>query len=213
MIPSVAGPSTKASGNDGWTTIARRHMPVKPWCLRSEDWGAPVVEYDQMAKSLTEAKGVFKAVVLCTPDQRDTLQELLKGTEKLHAVLCVTLGSGPSAEKCPGTNVGTSKPTFRQAVFSRSIPLVRLCRDPSTRVRNLRRLKKCVSPFCTSRSSRSLSALTIGSERLRTLRSSFTHGLPKGISRPWTVGAGRRNIKRVPRPRPLDCAKCMSVMH
>ena len=115
----VAGPSTKASGNDGWTTIARRHMPVKPWCLRSEDWGAPVVEHDQMAKSLTEAKGVFKAVVLCTPDQRDTLQELLKGTEKLHAVLCVTLGSGPGAEKCPGTNVGTGKPTFRQAVFTR----------------------------------------------------------------------------------------------
>ena len=74
----VAGPGTKASGNNGWTTIARR----KPWCLRSEDWDAPVVEYDQMAKSLTEAKGVFKAVVLCTPDQRDTLQELLKGTEK-----------------------------------------------------------------------------------------------------------------------------------
>ena len=77
-----------------------------------------------------------------------------------------------------------------------SIPLVRLCRDPSTRVRNLRRLKKCVSPFCTSRSSRSLSALTIGSERLRTLRSSFTHGLPKGISRPWTVGAGRRKHQK-----------------
>ena len=81
----------------GW-----QEVPGRQWSLRAGDWTDPVMKYDEVVKAFaSEGTDAVKAVVLATPEQRETLRTLLRGTARTHAVLIVTPDK-EAAQKCPG---------------------------------------------------------------------------------------------------------------
>ena len=103
-----------SSAEDGsWETV-----PVRGhWELRAEDWDAPVKTYAEVVDEIGAATAVYKAVLLCNEEQRETCMSILKGTSKQYGVLIVVVKKAEKSEMCPG--VLGKKLTFRQVEFTR----------------------------------------------------------------------------------------------
>ncbi|CAE7331212.1 OTUD4 [Symbiodinium sp. KB8] len=113
---SAIKPPTPDSGNEGdeWTTVSRQ-KPQGPWQLRDADWSAPTFSFDDVAEAIEKATGVFRAVVLCGPEQADLLATVLLGSKKPHGVIAVTPDHPEASARCPGA-VGNSC-VFKQVQF------------------------------------------------------------------------------------------------
>ena len=113
--------STSADGP--WITVARKGKPKfeegDEWKLRDCDWNAPVVAFDKVPNELQKLQqdGEFKAVILCNSDQIDTLTALLRGSNRVHAVLIIVPGKEEKAERCPGAY--GHRVAFKMANFTR----------------------------------------------------------------------------------------------
>ena len=105
---SAIKPPKPESGHEGdeWTTVSRQ-KPQGPWQLRDADWSAPTFNFDDVAEAIEKATGVFKAVVLCGPEQADLLATILLGSKKPHGVIAVTPDHPEASARCPGA-VGNS---------------------------------------------------------------------------------------------------------
>ena len=84
-------------------------------------WGldGPVLTYEEVIQPsfAKEDSAAVKAVVFATPEQRDTLQTLLRGTGRAHAVLIVTPDKA-ATQKCPGVSGG--RVTYRTVAVHES---------------------------------------------------------------------------------------------
>ena len=100
---SANKPPKPDSGHEGeeWTTVSRQ-KPQVPWQLRDADWSAPTFNSDDVAEAIEKATGVFRAVVLCGPDQADLLATILLGSKKPHGVIAVTPDHPEASARCPG---------------------------------------------------------------------------------------------------------------
>ncbi|CAE7261538.1 unnamed protein product [Symbiodinium sp. KB8] len=105
---SAIKPPKPESGHesDEWTTVSRQ-KPQGQWQLRDADWSVPTFGFDGVAEAIEKATGVFKAVVLCGPEQADLLATILLGSKKPHGVIAVTPDHPEASARCPGA-VGNS---------------------------------------------------------------------------------------------------------
>ncbi|CAE7832356.1 unnamed protein product, partial [Symbiodinium sp. CCMP2592] len=94
-------PTGASAPDDEWKTVSR-HKPQAPWRLRSSDWTAPAVIFDEVAGQLEGSTGTYKAVVLCGPGQADLLATLLLGSKRPHGVIAVTPDDPEASARCPG---------------------------------------------------------------------------------------------------------------
>ena len=98
--------ASRAAGQPDEDESSWEIVPGKQWTLRSGDWTDPVLTYEEVIQAFAkEDSAAVKAVVLTTPEQRDTMQTLLRGTSKAHAVLIVTPDKA-ATQKCRGVSGG-----------------------------------------------------------------------------------------------------------
>lgn len=90
--------------DDGWTQVSRKKPPSASlqWALRSQDWDAPVVSFQDVGAKLDECQQEFVAVILCSESEVDTLKAILQGFSKPYRVLTVCLGAKLGSQRVPG---------------------------------------------------------------------------------------------------------------
>ena len=60
-----------------WEEVPLRRPP---WRLRAQDWGDPIVAYDEIANELRKLTGdkVFRAIIACEPDQIEAIRAVVR---------------------------------------------------------------------------------------------------------------------------------------
>eukprot|EP00435_Cladocopium_sp_Y103_P047582 s881_g14.t1 len=100
----VSGPKQVKQPDDGWTQVSRKKPPSASlqWALRSQDWDAPVVSFQDVGAKLDACQQEFVAVILCSESEVDTLKAMLGGFSKPYRVLTVCLGAKMGSQRVPG---------------------------------------------------------------------------------------------------------------